>query len=88
MKTRHTLYSRLIQNFEEKGYVVETGFWTEPVGYKKPTKEYWFDITMSDDGKKRRKLHYWFKNNLNKIDKIELWECDLTTQEDNHTQIC
>jgi len=77
-----TLYSKLAEQFREMGFVVEQNDWTEPVGYKKPTKEYWLDV-IQDKGNQRIRMHYWFANNLNKIEDFQIFTSELVVEEQN-----
>jgi len=72
---KKTLYDQLLENFKELGYEIEEGSWTESVGYKNPTLEFWFDIVVSEEHSKYKQvLHYWFGSNKNKIKSIECWK--------------
>ena len=79
---KKTLYDRLLENFKEMGYEVEEGGWTEAVGYKKPTPEFWFDVTVSEEKYKYKQvLHYWFGSNKNKILSVDCWRVELKVVE-------
>jgi len=77
-----TLYSKLAEQFREMGFVVEQNDWTESVGYKKPTQEYWLDV-IQDKGSKRVRVHYWFGSNLNKIEGFQIFTSELVIEEQN-----
>lgn len=76
MKKKTTLYDKLLQNFKDLGHTVVEDSWTETIGYKKPTEEFWFDVVVEDNSKERLSLHYYFKNNLNKIDHVQLFKVE------------
>ena len=79
---KKTLYDRLLENFKELGYEVEEGGWIEAVGYKKPTPEFWFDVTVSEEEYKYKQvLHYWFGSNKNKILSVDCWRTELKVVE-------
>lgn len=83
-----TLYDKLKKNLKETGYEVKEGSWIEPVGYKKPTREYWLDVTLKVVDNVKYIMHYYFKNDKDNIEQLQFWKCDLVITEENHKQIC
>ena len=83
---KETLYDQLVKSFREDGLTIEENSWTEFVGYKKPTKEYWFDVVV-DNFPKRYTTHYWFKGDKNKLLEVEFYECDLKIEEENFKKL-
>ena len=71
-----TLYDKLKVDLTKAGYKVAEGTWVEKVGYKKPTSEYWLDVTLKDEDNTELAMHYWFKNNKDVLLKVEVWISD------------
>jgi hypothetical protein len=61
--------------------------WEETVGYKKPTKEGWIDITIPCSKNKSLSIHLFFKNNEKDLSDIEVFENKLETVIKSTTKI-
>ena len=85
MKTK--LYDKLAANLEKAGYKVTKDSWTETVGYAKPTREYWVDVILKEEGNTRYMMHYWFKDNKDQILKLEFWKCKIKVEDYDYEQI-
>lgn len=81
MSKKKTLYSELVKNFKELGYVVEEDSWIENVGYDEPTREYWFDVVVKQTNNKKIVNHYFFGCNKNKITEISTWKSKIEVVE-------
>ena len=84
---KKTLYDTLKETYETQGLKIEEGSWREPVGYKKPTMEYWFDVWIPVRDSGRITLHYFFKDNKNVLDSFNIYTSDLVIHEDNIEKI-
>jgi len=72
-QNKKTLYDLLIESYELMGKVVEEGSWVENIEHKKPTKEYWFDVIVSEEGDTRHQLHFFFGSDKNNLLYTEYW---------------
>jgi len=84
---KKTLYDTLKETYESQGLKIDEDSWTEVVGYKKPTQEYWFDVWIPVKGSKRITLHYFFKDNKNVLDSFMMYSSDLVIEETNIEKI-
>ena len=84
---KKTLYDTLKETYEKQGFIIEEDSWIESVGYKKPTKEYWFDVQIPVKGSKRITIHYFFKDNKNVLDSFNMYTSDLVLEEINIEKI-
>lgn len=84
---KKTLYDTLKETYKEQGLKVEEGSWMEPVGYKKPTMEYWIDVWVPLKDDKRMTLHYFFKNNKNVVESFDIFTSETFIEERNITKI-
>ena len=84
-----TLYDMMIKSFIDLDFDVEEGSWEEPVGYPTPTIEYWFDITLLFDLKKKKKIigHYFFGADKNVLKEHSVWTTDIVIEENNSVKI-
>jgi hypothetical protein len=88
MKTdKETLYDKLAANIEKAGYKVTKDSWVEEIGYKKPTREYWFDVVLKEENNVRYISHYWFGKDRNQIKELQFWKVNLVVQEDEYERI-
>lgn len=76
------LYDKLIAQFKELGFTVEEGSWIEPVGYKVPTIEYFFDVVKNNMNPRssigtKISVHYYFKNNKNKLHSFQIYHSEI-----------
>lgn len=84
---KKTLYDTLKETYAKQGFIIEEDSWTEVVGYKKPTEEYWFDVKVPVKGNKRITLHYFFKDNKNVLNKFNMYASELVLEEINIEKI-
>lgn len=82
-----TLYDKLAANLEKAGYKVTKDSWTESVGHKKPTKEYWIDVILKEEDDVRYTSHYWFGSDRNQIKELQFWKCKIRIEEDHHERL-